>query len=322
MKKIFFAGLLTFAGLCITIGFTHSRNSQTMSVRINIKDIPEHGLTIISPSNSSFDALMSAYTKANPEVSVELLKPFSIFIKNTGDRPVVAYKLRWACTKTDGAVIYKDSTYSASWVLMNEVEGSIEQAIANVATVIKPHSTLFLSLIAEPQPMENQLQTNKQPARLAAILDKDASRIQQLQQNPSETQILNVLNAELTKYTDITISIDGAFFADGSFVGTNDTGFFETIKAEISAKHDLLVGMQDETRKGEATEEIFKTIGNIANEPNYEIGFNSAPSTYYKHYQRMFAEEYKNAEEHGEGNRVIQQAHKQLSKPWPELRKL
>jgi hypothetical protein len=50
---------------------------ETPHVRFKVKDFPEHGMFIISPSDSSFISMMAELTKGKSDLSLHSLKTFS-----------------------------------------------------------------------------------------------------------------------------------------------------------------------------------------------------------------------------------------------------
>lgn len=104
-------------GLVILIlAYNWTRSVHAMSVSFNVKDLEE--LRIIGPHDPSFDGLLSTYFKESSREGFEDLKPFSVFVKNTSSRSVVAYVLRWELARRDGRVITNFSAYAQPGILL------------------------------------------------------------------------------------------------------------------------------------------------------------------------------------------------------------
>src|SRR2546423_878240 len=318
MRKLIFILVTLVIPVIWVVSFFLGRGAQAVNVKLHVRDLPEHGIKIITPADPSFDGLMTAFQKKNPDAPIEALKLFSIFIKHSGNRPIVSYKLRWACMKSDGTVIYKESSYLANWILMDEGAFSHTSAIANAPKVIKPHSTWFFSQIAEPEPLEGGTENRQQSRSWHLTVSSDSGVIEQ---NPSEARVLSLLNAELSRYTSITISLDGVFFDDGSFAGPNETGFFEAVKAEVDARHDLLVDIQKGIQQGKSADEIIRSLEVLEAAPEVDIGLNSTPSDYYKYNKKRFAEKFLNIARHLGNTEAVQLLVKKLDRPWASLRR-
>src|SRR5436305_10297284 len=97
MKKTIVLALLFITVLSTTTGFVLSRGTQTMSVRMSAKDLPEYGLTIVTPSDPDFEALAAEQLKDVPDDIAANIKPLSFFLKNTSGRTVVAHAVIWDC---------------------------------------------------------------------------------------------------------------------------------------------------------------------------------------------------------------------------------
>jgi len=68
-------------------GFAGSRSARPMSVRMHIKDLPQHGLRLITPSDPRFDDRLQKEFKGESNEVVDTLRPFSVFFENKGKAP-------------------------------------------------------------------------------------------------------------------------------------------------------------------------------------------------------------------------------------------
>jgi hypothetical protein len=62
------------------------------NVRLNVKDIPEHGLRIIAPSDPAYSSLVSQLLPVAPSASLQALLPYTVILNNTSERTVLDYK--------------------------------------------------------------------------------------------------------------------------------------------------------------------------------------------------------------------------------------
>lgn len=316
MKGLLSAALLLTAMAALLASILGINRSAQAVVRINVKDLPEHGLSILAPSDPSFDALLSAVVASDEPV--ELLKPYSIFLKNTGGRSVIAYKLRWECAKADGTVIHKDSSISSAWVLMNE-DGA---GVGDAPEVIRPNSIWFYSLVAPPRRL-GAAAGAVDSGGWAVVLDrKKVAGGSGSAGRPTTAGALQLLNTELGRYASITVTLDGALFDDGTFVGPDASGFFGAVKAEVDAKFDLLAEIRNGRLRGKSEEEIFRTIDEAAGGPDVSLGPDSTADDYYKLHKKIFAQELLGYGQAVGRRLAMTRALKQLEKPWVRVRKL
>lgn len=306
MRKYVPVALFSMAIVAITIGILwNSGRAQTVRVNLNVKDAPEQGLYIITASNPSFDKLLALYMKRHPSVSIEAIKPFSAFIENRTEKTVVAYKVKWDCVKADGTVVDNVTAVTILWALTNGAGPNTEATVARDKMVIRPHSSVFVSPLAPTEQIEDTAVNAARPEDDAQIMFA-----------------LKSLNAELSSYTSITVSIDGAFFNDGGFVGVDTTGYFDEIKAQVDARYDVLRAIQSGIEQGKTGDELFRPAEEAANAPKIKLTSDSKPSDFYAKQKRLMAQEIFNAKKfEGEG-KALEKVRMRLGRQWPQLRKL
>lgn len=266
MKKNILGALVLLTVLSMSTGFIWNRMGRIMYLKVNAKDLPEHGLIIIRPSDPSFDSIAAELLKGKPSDEVESLKPFSALIKNEGDRTVVAYTLVWELTGVDG----KKTTYrkvSANSEALTEGQDFFDAlARTDINPTIKPNSTRLFSLF--------------QPLSGGGGGGSSLSR-EQIQSAGSQLA---------TKYSDITVSIDGAFFDDGTFVGPDTTGFFDKIQIQVNAKLDVVAAIAEKVKLKKSDDEVFKDVEVKANyKGKHFLDERATLTDRYNHYSKSFA---------------------------------
>lgn len=309
MRKTAVLALIIISAITLATGFVLSRSARAMSVKVHKKDLPEHGLTIIGPSDPSFDALLAARLKGEPSEVMNNFKPFSFFVENKSERMVVAYTIRWCFTKVDGTNDCYVSSLTNPRALMdgeNLPEEMIEQS-----GKIKPNSTRFFSLLSLEGGGSISVPAN--PAE-----------VEQMKQGiaPDRGALLRRYGAELSKYSDITFEIDGAFFDDGSFVGPDITGFFEKTKAQISAQYDVLTEItRGLSKPGKTKEDVFKDLETTAGQPEITVNPKSTFDDHYKYYKRRYANEILRSRTFVGDDKALAVALRPMKKPWRVLQK-
>jgi hypothetical protein len=287
MKKIIMVSSLLILGLSTATGFVLSRSTQNMEVKVNAKDLPNHGLTIIKPSDSGFDNMAAALLAGRSQDEIESLKPFSVIVKNTGNRTVVAYTVIWECTEPDGRKAAYRIAHANSEALIDTEE--YLKALARTPSMddtIKPNTARLLSILPVgrgggfgSQGEQNQMEQSQDLPNI--------NRAEMIQRFGSEL---------LRKYIDITVSIDGVFFDDGTFIGPDTTGFFDDMKIQVNAKRDLINSISEKLKLGRSKDEIFKDVeGKISSSNSKRADFNpvekSNPTDYYNYFSNYFAAE-------------------------------
>jgi hypothetical protein len=291
--------LLMSAGLALTTGFTRNgAKMQSPSPQVNIKDLSERGLSIIGPSDPAFNQILASQSQLQKNPVVADLSPFSTLIKNTGPRSVIAFTLKWELMKADGTVRVKTIDYIELWRLMG-IKSSEKSSYT-----IKSNSAWF----ASPSVEVNQ-DINFEGASASTSL------------TPDEAAMLQRVRAELSQYTNITVTLDGAFLDDGQFVGQDSTGFFDKVVAQRNAKRDLIIQVKQDLQQGQSKQQIFQRLEGAANEPEAKSNTSSAMiSDYHKHKKEIVAEMLRTRASVGD-DRAIELFLQQMREPMPELRK-
>lgn len=299
---IFLAILIT---ICTSIVWA-TRRAQSMDIRFNVKDYPEYGLYIVSPVNQDFNKLLSS----NQSYTVDdRQKTFSVFLKNTGPHTLVAYALKWELLRSDGRVITHTMSYAQPGLLMGE-RLSKEDIKNSLGVLIGPG---YHKLFSWGGPISGSI-NQEFKTNIGVVTSKDAPQPDDLQ--AASTQ----LNAQLLHATDITVSIDGAFFEDGTFVGENTSEYYEQMDAQIRAKRDVLDTISSATK--ESSDKAFDEVEGVANAEAIRIQKESTPIDHYNFYKRIFAREITGMKKGYSKSRAVEYAQSQRNKNWPKLRKL
>jgi len=239
---------------------------------------------------------------------IDRLKPFSFFIENKSNQTVVAYMVQWCFTKPDGATqCYRQSLTNPRALMDGD---NLSDDMMKQSGRVRPGATRFFSLVAPDGSGGFSV-----PAR--------PEELEQLKRGvfPDRATLFQRYSAELSKYSDLTVSIDGAFFDDGAFIGPDTTGFFEETKAQISAKYDLLNVIAQGVSRGKSKDEIFKDLEDTANQPEVRLNSQSSSADYYNHFKRHYAGDILRSRNVVGDEKALASALRPTKKPWRVLRK-
>lgn len=334
MKRNILAVLTAFI-LFTVIGtlFLHGGRILAMDIHFNVKDLPEHGLRIILPTDPSFD--VSLASKTLPNVSPDLFRPLSVFVQNTAQKSAVAYMLRWEFTYTNGKTVHYDHHFASPAFLMEAWESG--KHIEHQGYNINPNSIKLFSLIP---PEKND---QRAIGGYSGFAMNQSEESQGLDEKNSRERSINALAEELTHVTSITVSIDGTFFDDGTFVGPDNTNFFAKFKAQYDARRDLYNEILHRFQSKESGDKIFEYVeglsrGDVKAESTMSIAdvysskdvtdSNDVKSvTYsiareYNNLRRMYARELVRHIQRVGTEKAIETIQSRVAKPWAPLRKL
>ena len=279
------------------------------TIKMHVKDLPEHGLRLISPSDSTFDQKLRTKLKGEPDAVINNMKPYSIFLENNGAKSIVAYVIRWCFTRPDGRNEYYREAVLDPRALMDGP--TLGEEYKRQSGRIEPDSSSFHSLLSLD---------GSSPIKIELTSDE----VEQVKQGKKfdRESFLRRYQAKMEKYTDITVSIDGAFFEDGTFVGPDATGFFDRTKAAIDAKRDLLTEVAIGLFKvNKSKEEVYRHIEAIASQTDETLDSQSTPAQYYNYFKMLYANEILQTRRIYGEDKGLAEALSPSKKPWPKLQK-
>lgn len=280
MKKSIFVVISLLAVVAIVTGVFAGIRKVTpgMQVRINKRDLPEHGIQIITSVDTSFDGIVAKHFNNR---SPETLKPLSVFIQNSTGRLVVAYALTWELRDESGKVISsKISSYSEPGVLMgNEIPKDLKHT-----TAIEPGAVRCFSRDSQ---IEQDAPDTEEAKGLSFLSESEGNK------NDGTSAIRARLTAELARTAAVTVSLDGVIFDDGTFVGPNTTRFFEQMQAMLNAKVDLLREIAVASQRG-TEDQALDSI--TAESKKADVSFQGKVSAddWYRYYRKLYATEITN----------------------------
>ena len=285
MKLIFLAlGLVVFALIFSSAITKREEVSSNMSnVKFNLKDLPEHGISLIAPSAPN-------------------IYPYSVLLKNTSSRAVVGYSIKWECFDGKNESAARNTSYdrhlrsNLGVVFLYGEETERKAILKNLDEVIWPNSIWLISYDFPARPIDT-------------VVDKVIPEI-------SETAL-----AEMGAVCpEVTITVDGVFFDDGVFVGPDTIGFFAHVDTQMAVRHEVLEKVQSELKSGKTPAEVFHGLEQIVNsessEPRGETEMSRAD------FRKLFARDVLGMRNVEGVDKAIEKIQLQLSKPWLKPRKI
>jgi hypothetical protein len=84
---------------------------HSMKVKVTSKGIPEHGLALIGPADSSFKNSLAAALGRSTDGISETESLLSVLLMNSSRRSVVAYHLTWNFVDASGKTVYHQRSF-------------------------------------------------------------------------------------------------------------------------------------------------------------------------------------------------------------------
>lgn len=294
MKKSIFLTVLLAVVAGAASGFIiNERKLTPMSVQFNVRDIRERGLVIISPGDKSYDEMLNTLRENMSGSPADAVRPYSVFIKNTGKRPVVAFVLKWELVRPDGKVITRTDQYVTKYSLMGDDDAGSDGHIIKA-------NTPWLAFPGFAGALDT-LTADNGAANLAPYFDRAGSN--------------------LAQYSTVNVSLDGVFFDDGAFAGPDTTGFYGKVDALVRANQDLRDELEMGRKAGKSADDVFKRVTEEANKPKVRPGRNSTADEHYNYFKSLAAQELVEMRNVSGDEKVLEHALRPQKRLRPMLRK-
>jgi len=279
-----------------------------MTIKMHLKDLPSHKLRLIGPADPSFDERLAREIKPESSSVGDALRPFSVFLENQGTRAVVAYVIEWCFTRPDGSnQYYRKAVLSPQEFIYAE---SLSPELRRQSGHIEEGAVVFLSLLANDG---------------SGILRTEATakEVEEIRQGKplNQDSFLERFKAEAAQFTEITVSIDAAFFDDGTFVGPDSSNFFAQTKAVIDARRDFLNELAVANSKSDKDRDLFHQRIQDAATQALDLHSSSTPADFYNYFKKLSAEEFLRMKDVQGEEKAIAMSIRPMKKPWVTLRK-
>ncbi len=264
----------------LSVSFLFVRRSTAVPLKFNKKDLPQHGLVIVRQSDAELEQLRMR-VRSNA-VGDDDGAP-QCFIKNLNThKRVIAYTLKWEMTTDDGRVITRVRRETRQDIL----EGKEGLPSSDERTTLLPQTARYFSLFGYGDGQQVDLKGIER--------DAPAQDNRELLRKVEESGVRGRLNAQLQHTVSVTLSIDGALFDDGNFVGDNTTSHYERMKAQADVKRSLVREIYRRLKNAESYESVMKSIQDRSSELSafaMTPAHDAKPEDIIKHYQKLYLDQ-------------------------------
>lgn len=218
------------------------------------EDLSEYGFSILLPDDPTF---RSELQKLGPSVSAtaELLAPGAALVKNTSQRAVVAFGVRFTKRSDDGHIATSDVIDNQPSALMD---------MGNPGRYDRPRGGLV-------SPGGTRLVT---PNGVVDSTSKSYTRYQ----TP-------------TPWTIVKVQIDSVVFDDGQAIGPDQLGVVEGLRAHVNAQQDLLEEISESLSHGELLHDVLQRLQSAALPRTQSALTQPGPSGIYALVRRQYLDE-------------------------------
>jgi hypothetical protein len=268
---------------------TKTLKAENSAVKYSIEDLSKHGVSLWAPSD--------------PALSKELkpIDPYSVFLRNTGSRPIVGYSIKWECFDGKNESATRNTFYdrhlrsNLGVVFMYGEETERKAILDRLEEVIWPNSTWLISYDLPARPIGPATKEDSPEINEAAVAEMRAA------------------------CPEMTITLDGVFFDDGRFVGPDTIGFFNYVETHVAMRREMFQKVLTELKSGKTPTAVFRGLEQIVNsestEPTGESGISRTE------FRKLFARDVLGMKNTWGEEKAIEKIQLQLSKPWLKPRK-
>ena len=212
-----------------------TENLESALVKYNLKDLPEHGITLIAPSDPALSR------------NLETIDPYSVFLRSANSKAIVGYSIKWDCFDGKNESADRDMSFDyrrtniLGVVFLYGEQAERRNLLSRLEGVIEPNSTWLISYSFPARPI--------------------GTAVEEASSGFTETAL-----AEIRRVCPVmTVTVDGVFFDDGTFVGPDTTVFFARVETEMAMRHEVLQKVQSELKSGKTPTDVFHGLERIVN---------------------------------------------------------
>jgi len=299
-----------------------------MKTLFNMKPLPEYGINLLGPDDSTFAQMVDILETANPDRKDELeaLRPYSLVVHYTDNRSIIAYAVKWDQITSSGE-LHPNTKTCVSSAVVGEIVPSTGSLPSHLSRVIRPGSFWFCS----PVHQLVEIPVND-PAKKVEFDSgmftwhfslRDVGNLTafiQAMENGEESLLRKLSHKQLANYSSITFSFDGVLFDDGTIAGRDTSGFYDKVKSQRDARHDLLMRVANGAGNGEPLENIFSEIKqSIPQISDSQSLCTADAATQYAFYKKMYSENLLAMRSSLRDDGIVKYVLAELSGNWPEF---
>ena len=203
----------------------------------------QHGIQIVLSSDPDFEVNLKQYLGIDSDEFdkvIKITKPFSLIVVNRASKEVIGCAIRWEFVNASGQVSVFPQIVSSPGVLMG-MKPSDPRMIGKTSIIPVKNSRFFSFDYGVEQTLLNwNMKRDDSIYRKIALTDRLNNRMLDGQANK---------NRLLSMFSGVTVSLDGVFFSDGTFIGEDTFFMFDAIRGEVQARIDLAKQLSDSYSK-------------------------------------------------------------------------
>lgn len=311
------------AALITATALSSRKHMPASSIKSNVRDFALYGLTVIPPSDRSFDTELTLILGGkNLEIRnlINSARPFSAVVKNSTSVDLVGCRIEWNIIKEDGTNIIEGQSYLNPDVLVGLEP--IDNRLVGYTSLVNAQSSGIILLDAQANRFADARIKGTNAGTMPALSSDDKRNIEELSQ-----QLTKGYHDVVKSAKQFTISLKSAIFSDGTFLGSDTDDLILNARALVDARHDLAKSIKRAINTNKSPAEILKHIESMARHTESSVESEGSPTRKYNHlydrYKEVLVDELLDISRAGGGvNEAIKYTQRPLAKTWPALRKI
>jgi hypothetical protein len=222
------------------------------------QDFSEHGFSIVLPNDPGFESELK-HLGFSTSVGAQRLRPFSVIVRNTSHRMIVAFGIRWTKRHVQsGNVATSDGIYVQRFGLL---DGGHPRYDGPLEGIIQPEGSRFVTVVG-------------------------------MIQKASELENLDPSLPDLSQWVFEKVQLDSVVFDDGDAFGADQLGAVKRLEAQVDAQQDLMQELSDRLARGEHFEEVLRNLqGAESSKPDPSSQPNASPKDVYTLTRQQYLQE-------------------------------
>lgn len=257
--KIFgaLAALVIIIGGIVALPHLRRGKAEAATSKLEAVSLNKYGLEIIDDKNPAFAKLMAG-NNSDPVTA------FSVFVVNNSNKALASCSLKWEITLADGQTANQFQTKMGTFEIVADDKG------AHLAEGIAAGGNLLFSLT-------NSSGSGSQSHGFNMGGGTPGSQSHGFVTGGGTPDI----TAQLSDSVKGTVSIDGALFTDGTYVGPDVNNNFDMFKGQIEAKRELAGEVNQLMNSGATPEDIKNYLKKIQATQSNDVKLTAGESSRY-----------------------------------------
>lgn len=264
--------LAGFSVLCLVIGVALTSRGVYAQVSMKVTGLPDKGLILIGPADPSFEEKAASALNGRKDFTYETLKPYSVILQNRSQKTVVAYSIRWEYPAPKGQIGIWDQSFGEGSRLLDGGRRKTNPSEDKKGLTIDPGESKLITPMSYIG-SESRVTPDAQAA------------------DPGYGTYLRSVSDRFSG-GDLTVTLDGAFFEDATFVGPDRTGFFDIFTANVTARHDLMARVVAADKTGQGLAQVASEIESALPARKQLHPDGTTRADYYQYYKNLYAREF------------------------------